>query len=662
MVYFAVLALGHKNSDTQPFDDIAESRVDFEPPRKLRALSVWEIPGAIAGLQAYYEDAENIVPGVRHQGEHDTRSQRCRTIVLDDGEYFNSLTCFTGGLHTYIVNGFTIGTNTSRSFSFGNCGLPAQAAEIPTGHCILGFYGGLGGHLHELGVYTRQWLDSRVYLYVLPSQKQATKVSIFGRPTSTTTYGEAPGLNEYRNCYFSGMRLWYTRASLCKVETHYRVYGRIKKYIAGTEDGISSSVVNLDNEEMVGLGGRTGNFVNALEVKTTERTYKSGTTAGLKVALDLPEGRMVQRIQAGISGYVQCLKVTTRQRPPMICPSSQHGLFAQQSQIVGGQSSEYQDCDDTAALAYERSLRLHSLTIYHGQGHIYGFRNKFLIQGKPRSSPAHIAPGFNPATGHQNETVRLLPGEFIISLSIKTASDAVDGIVVITSTNKHYSFGDVTPPLTTLKAQCGCAFSALAGGLGDGETGQLQYVKAYSGWLDPYTNYIPIFGILESNIEIYRKDLAGNPGNQRDFNDLNMINRGDIVRIGVISCYLDDGVIKGFETRYFRSGKLDPEMSECLESKYEAYPYTPFHVFLCPMELIVSVGYQYNGQFINYLEIRTNMRQSGVGIGKKNVEVEMGEVEEKGKCVGGFGGEVGPQGLTQLYVWTRPTPEVVQSY
>jgi len=662
MVYFTVVAQGHKNPDTEFFEDLAESRADFDPPRRLRAVSVWEIPGALSGLQAYYEEPETIVQGTRHRGKDAMNAQRCRTVLLEDGEYFCGMKCWTGGLHVYILNGLELRTSKDRVYSFGNCSTPTcLQAEIPAGHIILAFYGGMGGHLHQLGVYTRQWLDSRVYLYVIPASSKACKETIFGRPTSTTVYGEAPSADVDRCCSFSGLRLWYTRSSLCKVETSYSVYGKTQKFVAGTEEGTSTTVVKLDGEELVGLAGRAGNFVNALEVKTTGRTYKSGTYAGFKAALEVPEGHVVHRILPGLNGYVQCLKVVTRARPPLIAPTTAHCLFQNPTQEVGTHSSSCTDCDDTPSLQGQRSLRLHSLSIFHGQGHIYGFCNKFLMQGQRRPGTTYVAEGFNPAIGHKKETVRLAPGEFIVSLSVK-AAEAVEGLVVVTSTNQQFSFGDTAPPLTALKAQPGAVFGAIAGGLGSGEAGQLQYLKAYSGWLDPYANYIPLYGNLESNVEIYRKDVAGNSGFQKDFNDINRINQGDVVRLSVLSFYLEDGNIKGFKSRFYRSGVLDPPFNEALEEEYEAYRYEPMHLFLAPTELILSIGYQYNGKVINYVEIRTNKKPAGTGVGRKEEQSVVQEAEERGKCVAGFGGEVGPQGLTLLYVWTRNVPEVAVSY
>ena len=661
MVYFTVLAQGHKNPDTDFFDDLGESRADFDPPRRLRAVSIWDIPGAISGLQAYYEESETIVQGTQHRGQDDLRRQKCRTVVLEDGEYFCGMRCWTGGLHTYILNGLELRTNKDRIYQFGNFNLPTcLQAEIPAGHIVLSFHGGMGGHLHQLGVHTRQWLDSRVYLYVVPTGQKTCKESVFGRPTSTTVYGEAPLADTDRCCRFSGLRLWYTRSSLCKIETSYQVYGKTQKFVEGTEDGVTSAVVKMNEEELVGLAGRAGNFVNALEVKTTGKNYKSGTYAGFKTSLEVPEGHVVHHIVPGVNGYIQCLKVVTRVRPPLISPLTAHTLFQIQTQVVGTSSPSCIDCDDTAALQGERSLRLHSLSIYHGQGHIYGFRNKFLLQGKHRPGSSYVAEGFNPALSHTKETVRLDPGEFIVALSVK-AGEAVEGLVVVTSFNKQYNFGDTTPPLTALKAQPGAVFSAIAGGLGSGETAQLQYFKAYSGWLDPYSNYIPLFGVLESNVEIYRMDVAGNGGFQKDFNDINMINRGDIVRLSLLSFYLEDGIIKGFRARYLRAGVLDPPFNEGLEVDYEAYRYEPVHLLLAPTELILSIGYQYNGKILNYVEIRTNKRPSGMGFGKKE-DVQVLEAEEKGKCIAGFGGEVGPQGLTLLYAWTRTMPEVATSY
>lgn len=661
MVYFTVVAQGHKNPDTAFFDDLAESRADFDPPRRLRAVSVWEIPGALSGLQAFYEEPETIVPGTRHQGKDALNSQRCRTVLLDDGEYFCGMKCWTGGLHVYILNGLELRTSKDREYNFGNCSTSTcLQAEIPAGHIILAFYGGMGGHLHQLGVYTRQWLDSRVYLYVIPASSKACKEAIFGRPTSTTVYGEAPSSDLGRSCSFSGLRLWYTRSSLCKVETSYSVFGKTQKFVAGTEEGTSTAVVKLAGEELVGLAGRAGNFVNALEVKTTGRIFKSGTYAGFKAALDVPEGHVVHQILPGLSGYVQCLKVVTRARPPLIAPTTAHCLFQSLSQVVGTSSESCIDCDDTPSLQGQYSLRLNALSIFHGQGHIFGFRNKFLLQGKSRPGTMYVAEGFNPALGHKKETVHLAPGEFIVSFSVK-AAEAVEGLVIVTSFNQQFSFGDTAPPLTALKALPGAVFGAVAGGLSSGETGQLQYFKAYSGWLDPYANYIPLFGTLESNVEIYRKEVAGNSGNQKDFNDINYINQGDIVRLSVLSFYLENGNIKGFKSRFSRSGVLDPPFNEALEEDYEAYHYEPVHFFLAPTELILSIGYQYHSKALNYMEIRTNKRPTGLIIGRKE-EDTVQEVEERGKCVAGFGGEVGPQGLSLLYVWTRAVPEVATSY
>jgi hypothetical protein len=68
------------------------------------------------------------------------------------GEYITQVT----GRHGDIIDYLQIQTSTGQSYQFGGSGGQNQFnLNVPYGKQVVAFYGGLGGHLHNIGCYYR---------------------------------------------------------------------------------------------------------------------------------------------------------------------------------------------------------------------------------------------------------------------------------------------------------------------------------------------------------------------------------------------------------------------------------------------------------------------------------------------------------------------------
>jgi len=70
-------------------------------------------------------------------------------INLGWGEHITSVEGRAGE----VIDHLTISTSSGNTYSFGGHGGHHFKVHIPHGHQVVAFYGGVGGHLHSIGVY-----------------------------------------------------------------------------------------------------------------------------------------------------------------------------------------------------------------------------------------------------------------------------------------------------------------------------------------------------------------------------------------------------------------------------------------------------------------------------------------------------------------------------
>eukprot|EP01129_Flabellula_baltica_P006849 TRINITY_DN2617_c0_g1_i1.p2 TRINITY_DN2617_c0_g1~~TRINITY_DN2617_c0_g1_i1.p2 ORF type:complete len:146 (+),score=5.66 TRINITY_DN2617_c0_g1_i1:42-440(+) len=96
------------------------------------------------GVQLAYA---NHTTSEAHVGTHD--QPQCHTMNLQPGEYISLCRIRNGN----IMDNITIETNQGRTLSVGSNGGGEHVFSF-NNRAIVGFHGGVGGHVHNIGVYT----------------------------------------------------------------------------------------------------------------------------------------------------------------------------------------------------------------------------------------------------------------------------------------------------------------------------------------------------------------------------------------------------------------------------------------------------------------------------------------------------------------------------
>ncbi|KAG5179289.1 putative peptide n-glycanase [Tribonema minus] len=110
----------------------------------------WASDAHVNGVQLHYRIGTVRATGVRHLGDHGTYRQSA--MMLNDGEGVASVDVRAG----LLVDQVTVTTTKGRSHTWGSAltESPLRSYSVPDGHTFLGFSGGVGGHLHSLGIIT----------------------------------------------------------------------------------------------------------------------------------------------------------------------------------------------------------------------------------------------------------------------------------------------------------------------------------------------------------------------------------------------------------------------------------------------------------------------------------------------------------------------------
>ncbi|CAN0149633.1 unnamed protein product, partial [Ectocarpus sp. 13 AM-2016] len=159
-------AVGGMHEDTEEFDDgpvgcpafvmggspVALTADGSEPPF-LPAGRVREIVGwsgdAVNGVQVVYDVQGDAVRGPKRMGDHGLYRQSNFVLDVEGGEVLTEISVKAGA----IVDSLRVRTNKGREKTWGGAGGHLQRTwHVPTGSSFLGFHGGVGGHVHSLGV------------------------------------------------------------------------------------------------------------------------------------------------------------------------------------------------------------------------------------------------------------------------------------------------------------------------------------------------------------------------------------------------------------------------------------------------------------------------------------------------------------------------------
>ena len=142
--------VGKTHKDTVAFDDYT-TYLSARHNIRVSGLRVIHDGKFVIGIEAIYEADGQVFSGGAHNGREMGHGAVNQEVTFQHGEYINSITLRAGD----IVDGLKLTTNLGKSYSFGGPGGTPQQVYIAPGTQPIGFYGGIGGHLHNLGVYYR---------------------------------------------------------------------------------------------------------------------------------------------------------------------------------------------------------------------------------------------------------------------------------------------------------------------------------------------------------------------------------------------------------------------------------------------------------------------------------------------------------------------------
>jgi len=133
--------IGNRHNDTRSFDHF--SYIPNNTPWPIRQVKLFGST-YVNGIQVSYEMRGNTPV---EMGNNDNPYER--VLNLESGEFIVEVSGRSGN----IIDRLDIRTNFGKTLSVGgNGGTPFRLA-IPNGSQVVGFFGGCGGHLHNIGVY-----------------------------------------------------------------------------------------------------------------------------------------------------------------------------------------------------------------------------------------------------------------------------------------------------------------------------------------------------------------------------------------------------------------------------------------------------------------------------------------------------------------------------
>eukprot|EP00752_Nemacystus_decipiens_P003103 g2874.t1 len=164
MVTSVIPAVGETHEDTEEFDDgpvgcpafiMGGSPVNlpngggpFLPIGRVREVVVWSGDN-VNGIQLVYDVEGDTVRGPKRMGDHGLYRQSKLVLDVEDGEVVTEISVKAGAL----VDSLRIKTSKGQEKKWGGDGGHLQQTwRVPAGSSFLGFHGGVGGHLHSLGV------------------------------------------------------------------------------------------------------------------------------------------------------------------------------------------------------------------------------------------------------------------------------------------------------------------------------------------------------------------------------------------------------------------------------------------------------------------------------------------------------------------------------
>jgi len=134
-------SFGRRHGDTRSFDHFNIIPKSFAP---IRQINIWGTNSHVNGIQVIYDGGITTPLEV---GYHENPMQQC--LNLQYGEFVTDVSGTSGDL----IDSLEIRTNLGKSVRVGGYGGVPFRFNVPYNTQIVGFYGGVGGHLHNIGIY-----------------------------------------------------------------------------------------------------------------------------------------------------------------------------------------------------------------------------------------------------------------------------------------------------------------------------------------------------------------------------------------------------------------------------------------------------------------------------------------------------------------------------
>ena len=292
--------------------------IDTEKLRtRITKLSVFYDDDDIHGFQTTWDVAGKKVKGGKHCGNlhHDKKSKK-HLILLSVGEYITEVY----GKVADRIKQICFKTSEGRLYEFGDANtIDEFDFQIPPGHAVGAFTGGIGGHLHNLTVwYGKINRPSQGY----PMVKYYTLENRFPKSltcgkinTDTKDFSDKVEYNS--DSYRLDSVKIYATDLIIGIQCTYEVDGTFiqgETYLGSTKklDDIDYEVktLNLEFDEFItSVSGSKGDLIHKIELATNKgKRLEIGGKGGTCFDLDIPEGDCVGFISGGRSEEINHLK------------------------------------------------------------------------------------------------------------------------------------------------------------------------------------------------------------------------------------------------------------------------------------------------------------------------------------------------------------------
>ena len=290
---------GRTHRDTQVFDDVAQLELDPHYSR-IERIEV-EYDSLVFGFIVTYNRGPGASQVVHHMGNGQGHRHKA-AINLAPDEFITHVS----GRHGDVFDHLKIMTNRGQVLDVGGHGGGPFDVAIPPNYTVLGFKGGLGGHVHNLALILKPIL-------VWNPQVSAR----FGNQhPDTRPFDDLPLLQGANFSQITEIKAVSDGNCVLGIEVHYLVNGREPRS-SGWHMGSSPAGRRIEevlrfagNEHVVQIEGRCGNVIDHLKIVTNRGQQLSvGGHGGSPFNIQVPPGRRVVAFGGGCNGHLHNIYV-----------------------------------------------------------------------------------------------------------------------------------------------------------------------------------------------------------------------------------------------------------------------------------------------------------------------------------------------------------------